>query len=100
VDRSFNAAQYIQSEDRIHRFGMEKDVETNIEILTCPNTIDDIVTKRLVEKVNRMSDVLDDPSLNINSITYTYDDDLGTYGGIDESDMGAIVEYLGGDNNV
>lgn len=35
LDRTFNAAHYLQSEDRIHRFGLPKDQETIVEIVEC-----------------------------------------------------------------
>ena len=66
VDRSFNAAHYLQSEDRIHRLGLAPDVSTNIEIIECKDTIDEVVNDRLKNKVARMAEILNDKSLNIN----------------------------------
>jgi SNF2 family DNA or RNA helicase len=43
IDRNFNAGQYLQSEDRIHRLGLSKNQRTVIEILTSPATIDESV---------------------------------------------------------
>ena len=54
LDRNFNAAQFLQSIDRIHRLGLEDSVETNVEILRSPGTIDDIVNQRLNSKVSNM----------------------------------------------
>jgi SNF2 family DNA or RNA helicase len=47
LDRTFNAAHYLQSEDRIHRFGLPKDQKTTIEIVECPDSIDETVRERL-----------------------------------------------------
>lgn len=63
VDRTYNAAHYLQSEDRIHRFGTT--ISPVIEILQCPNTIDLSVASRLEAKTNKMAIVLNDPSLKI-----------------------------------
>jgi SNF2 family DNA or RNA helicase len=65
VDRNYNAAQFLQSQDRIHRYGLPKDVKTFIEYVYCPNTIDDSVNRRLQAKVDRMQQVLKDPSINV-----------------------------------
>src|SRR5690606_35686406 len=39
LDRTFNAAHYLQSEDRIHRFGLPADQDTRVEIVECVGTI-------------------------------------------------------------
>lgn len=63
LDRTFNAAHYLQSEDRIHRFGLPPDQETNIEIIECKDTIDETVRLRLNFKITAMADALNDASL-------------------------------------
>ena len=98
IDRSFNAAQYLQSVDRIHRLGLPQGVTTTIEILECPQTVDQVVFNRLVEKVNRMADVLNDPSLMIQNDPYAFENDILS-GGIEASDVQAILQYLGGDGD-
>ena len=45
LDRSFNSAHYLQSVDRIHRLGLAKSMETNVEILMSTNTIDEGFTR-------------------------------------------------------
>jgi hypothetical protein len=95
VDRTFNAAHYLQSEDRIHRLGLQKDQVPTVEILECEGTIDEIVRLRLGMKVARMSSVLEDPSLNVDPIPFDlarYDEDDDT--GITEEDIAAIVRAL------
>jgi len=76
LDRNYNAAQYLQSEDRIHRLGLKPDQKTIIEVLCSPETIDESVAIRLQKKVKLMSEVLDDPDLNIDPIPYDPNDDL------------------------
>ena len=73
VDRNYNAAQYLQSEDRIHRFGVTE--VTHIEILVAEDSVDSSVTRRLGVKVARMARVLNDPSLSIEAVPLDMDDD-------------------------
>ena len=68
VDRNYNAAHYLQSEDRIHRLGLSPDQDTNIHILTCNYSIDQSIGKRLELKIHRMGAVLNDRGLTIEPI--------------------------------
>lgn len=68
LDRTFNAAHYLQSEDRIHRFGLPPDQETIIEIVQCQGTVDDTVLYRLNTKIQQMADALEDSSLVVDPI--------------------------------
>ena len=43
LDRTFNAAHYLQSEDRIHRFGLSANQETRIEVVECLDSVDETV---------------------------------------------------------
>lgn len=63
LDRTFNAAHYLQSEDRIHRFGLPSDQKTMIEIVECQNTVDETVRARLGFKISQMAAALEDSSL-------------------------------------
>ncbi|MGQ0635267.1 MAG: SNF2-related protein [Planctomycetaceae bacterium] len=97
VDRTFNAAHYLQSEDRIHRLGLSRDQVPVIEIVECRSTIDQIVRSRLGFKIDRMSAVLDDPSLNVDPLPFDparfeESDDYGA--GIIEEDIAAITSGL------
>lgn len=65
LDRNYNAAQFLQSQDRIHRIGLPKDVITHVEILVAPNTVDDSVQRRLDAKIANMARVLEDDSLRV-----------------------------------
>src|SRR5437588_8148393 len=38
LDRDYDAAQFLQSQDRIHRLGLPANVITHIEILVAPNS--------------------------------------------------------------
>jgi SNF2 family DNA or RNA helicase len=68
VDRSYNAAHYLQSIDRIHRLGLEPGVETRITIFqsVAPNkigSIDHSVSRRLLTKMRAMERILDDEDI-------------------------------------
>ncbi|KAF6579437.1 MULTISPECIES: DEAD/DEAH box helicase [Paenibacillus] len=65
LDRNYNAAQFLQSVDRIHRLGLSDDVETEVEILICPDSVDESVNRRLNIKIDRMSEVLQDSSIKV-----------------------------------
>lgn len=88
VDRNYNAAQYLQSEDRIHRLGLRPDQNTYITVLHCPDSIDESIHRRLSIKVSRMGRVLNDPGLNIEPISF--DDEIG----FDQEDLEDIRRVL------
>ena len=62
LDRNFNAAQFIQSVDRIHRLGITWN--PNIYILKTQNSMDSRVQERLDEKIEALQKLLNDPSLS------------------------------------
>lgn len=68
LDRSYNAAHYLQSIDRIHRLGLPQGTETRITILqsVAPHqvgSIDHSVSRRLLTKIRAMESVLDDADI-------------------------------------
>ncbi len=63
LERTFNAGQYLQSVDRIHRLGLAQDTETNISFLLTDETIDFTVDRRVHDKAERLGDMLDDPDM-------------------------------------
>ncbi|HHW36175.1 MAG TPA: DEAD/DEAH box helicase [Bacillales bacterium] len=65
LDRSYNAAHFLQSIDRIHRLGLPEDIKTCIEVVYCPDSVDESVYRRLNEKISVMREVLQDDSLRI-----------------------------------
>ncbi len=68
VDRTFNAGQFLQSQDRIHRLGLADHVLTRFTVLQSEGSIDDGVTARLQSKVWALSLLLDDPGLVLVSL--------------------------------
>lgn len=65
LDRNYNAAQFLQSADRIHRLGLRPEQKTFLEIVYSPGTIDESVSRRLEFKIGAMERALRDPSINV-----------------------------------
>ena len=96
VDRSFNAAHYLQSEDRIHRLGLPKDEHTEVEILECTASIDQVIDTRLRNKIDLMAQSLNDPSLNVDTVHYDSEIDVDEI--LSPDDIEAIKKYFGDDS--
>ncbi len=95
LDRSFNAAHFMQAEDRIHRLGLSPDQSTTIEIVECENSIDDVIRLRLNAKVARMARALNDPSLSIEPLPFDDEEmELEETGGLSEDDIDAVMSHL------
>lgn len=94
LDRSYNAAHFLQSVDRIHRLGLSDDIETNVELVISPDSIDQSVEHRLAEKINRMSQVLSDPSLLI-EVEYA-DEEIESE--LSEQDIQDFTNHLRGES--
>ena len=90
LDRSFNAAHYLQSEDRIHRLGLSSDARPTVEFVECEDSIDQVVRERLTLKVAIMASALNDSSLKVEPDIYEEDED--------ESDMDNIANDLSVDD--
>jgi len=97
LDRTFNAAHYLQSEDRIHRLGLEPHEDTFIEIVQCEETVDETVQGRLNVKIERMAQALEDSSLVVDPIALDPSDieDFDDYSvGLGEGDIEALLGDL------
>ncbi len=91
LERTFNAGQYLQSLDRIHRLGLEPGVDTRVTFLVSLGSIDETVDRRVGLKARRLGDMLDDPDL----VTMALPDE-DDYGEIieDVADLRALFEHL------
>ena len=81
LERSFNAAHFIQSKDRIHRYGLKKDDRINYYYLLSNNNIDITVHQRLRIKEKRMLQIIEKdpiPLFNVLSTKTSDDDDIRT----------------------
>ena len=94
-DRSFNAAHFLQSIDRIHRRGLDKDIETYVHILVLRDTIEEAVRDRLSKKIESLQALLDDEDLS----AMVFDpEDAEVFGEdqiLDFSDIEAIRKAMG-----
>lgn len=63
LDRTFNAGQFLQSQDRIHRLGLAESVVTRFTLLISEDSIDESVDGRLREKVTALAQLMNDPGL-------------------------------------
>ncbi len=93
MDRTFNAGQYLQSLDRIHRLGLDQDTITNVTILTSPGTIDESVNRRLAVKTKRLAAMLADEHLVQLALP---DDEDGVLFLDDSEDLAELLSHLAG----
>jgi SNF2 family DNA or RNA helicase len=59
LDKSFNAAHYMQSKDRIHRVGLKKDDVVNYYYIFSKDSVDELIHSRLIMKEQRMLSVIE-----------------------------------------
>ena len=59
VERSFNAAHFVQSKDRIHRYGLKPGTVTNYYYILSKDSIDETIDARLAQKEQRMNDIME-----------------------------------------
>ena len=78
MERSFNAAHFIQSKDRIHRYGLPAGTVTNYYYLLSEDSIDGVIHDRLIEKENRLRDIIESMPIPLfeNVGLETGDDDI------------------------
>ena len=73
LERSYNAAHFLQSKDRIHRYGQHPETgihtcrvnQVNYKILITKDTIDDHINQRLEEKIEAQNELLESGQFHI-----------------------------------
>lgn len=86
MERSFNAAHFVQSKDRIHRYGLAPGTETNYYYVLSRNSVDETIDIRLSEKERRMADIMESMPIPLfNNVS----DDFG-----DEDIKALIRDYV------
>lgn len=76
LERDFNASRYLQSKDRIHRYGLkEKDIIDYYYILS-KDAIDETIHKRLLEKERRMMEIIENEEIPLINMNMDYEVDL------------------------
>jgi SNF2 family DNA or RNA helicase len=91
LDRTFNAGQYLQSIDRIHRLGLRPGTETRITSLVSSGTVDEIIDQRVRMKAERLSQMLSDPNLTVMALPDP--DDYGQW--VETTDLDELFGHLG-----
>lgn len=86
IERSFNAAHFVQSKDRIHRYGLKSGTITNYYYILSQDTVDETIDTRLAEKERRMTEIME--SMPIPLFT-NISEDLG-----DEDIKALIRDYV------
>lgn len=59
IERSFNAAHFVQSKDRIHRYGLKPGTQTHYYFILSQDSVDETIDMRLSEKEQRMNDIME-----------------------------------------
>ncbi len=94
LDRTFNAGQFMQSRDRIHRVGLAAGEEVTYHLLLSEGTIDETVDRRLHDKEQRMFDVLDDPNIPTAGMQVSTDHLSGPDEEEEAIDFDAVIQDL------
>lgn len=90
VDRTFNAGQYLQSVDRIHRLGLKRGVDTRVTFLVTRETIDESVDDRVRLKAERLAEMLSDRNL----VTMALPDEDAYGEWVDVGDVDLLFAHL------
>ncbi|APZ47349.1 hypothetical protein BW723_14130 [Polaribacter reichenbachii] len=60
LERDYNASNFIQSKDRIHRVGLDENQITYYYYVISQNSIDSVINNRLNDKIERMEKIIND----------------------------------------
>lgn len=60
LERDYNCSNFLQSKDRIHRVGLEKNQITTYYYIISTNSIDEVINERLEVKIERMEKIIND----------------------------------------
>ncbi len=85
LEKNFNAAMYMQSKDRVHRYGLSDNDVINYYYLISEDSIDTTIHSRILEKEKKMLDIIESaeiPLFNMNMEDFDEND---------ESDIQAII---------
>jgi SNF2 family DNA or RNA helicase len=68
LERNFNAAAFLQSKDRIHRYGLPSDAKVNYYYLMSQDTVDTTIHDRLSQKEAAMMKILESREIPLISL--------------------------------
>jgi SNF2 family DNA or RNA helicase len=104
LERTFNAGQFLQSVDRIHRLGLEHGIDTRITFFVTKGTVDQLVYRRVEEKALRLGDMLNDPDIRTMALpdeSDLQDVDSGFGQPLDDDlDVAALFAHLRGESAI
>ena len=80
LERDYNASNFLQSKDRIHRVGLEENQVTNYYYFVSRDSIDEVINTRLHLKIERMENIIND--------------DIPLFKRINENDESDIIKDL------
>jgi SNF2 family DNA or RNA helicase len=95
LDRTFNAGQYLQSLDRIHRLGLSPHEVTRVTLLLTAETVDGVVNDRVASKVTTLERLLSDSHLS--ELSLPDDEDYGEPIDLARADVEALLGHLRGE---
>lgn len=76
LDRTFNVTHFIQSKDRIHRYGLKETDKTNYYYILSENSIDEVIHERLSFKERRMNEIIENEQIPLfNNIDNEYENE-------------------------
>lgn len=77
LERSFNCAHYMQSKDRIHRYGLTQETETNYYYILSEDSVDETIDSRLRIKEQRMLEIIESMPIPLfKNLTEEGDEDI------------------------
>ncbi|MGA2908682.1 MAG: DEAD/DEAH box helicase [Terracidiphilus sp.] len=74
LERNFNAAAFLQSKDRIHRYGLPEDAIVTYYYLQSQGTVDNVIHDRLLEKEASMMRVMESRDIPLISLNMDSDE--------------------------
>lgn len=80
LERDYNCSNFLQSKDRIHRVGLDKNQLTTYYYFVSKDSIDEVIHSKLLMKIERMNQIIND--------------DIPLFSRISESDETDIIKEL------
>ncbi len=84
LEKDFNAINYMQSKDRIHRYGLRSDDEVNYYFLLSEDSIDSVIHDRVLKKEDRMLEIIESSEIPLLQLDMSDEE-------IDDDDIRAII---------
>jgi len=85
LEKNFNAAMYMQSKDRVHRYGLKDDDIINYYYFLSKDSIDKDIHERVLKKEDRMLEIIENEEIPLLSMNMDSSNE-------DEDDIKAIIK--------